>query len=60
MARWGDAYVNDAFSAAHRAHASTHGLARRLPAYAGRLMEKELKALDAALGDRTCMALSAI
>lgn len=47
----GDFYVNDAFSAAHRAHASTEGLARLLPAYAGRAMEKELKALDAALGN---------
>ncbi|MFT6775760.1 MAG: phosphoglycerate kinase [Paracoccaceae bacterium] len=49
MAALGDVYVNDAFSAAHRAHASTEGLARRLPAAAGRLMEKELKALSAAL-----------
>ncbi len=47
----GDFYVNDAFSAAHRAHATTEGLAHRLPAYAGRAMEKELKALDAALGN---------
>lgn len=47
----GDIYVNDAFSAAHRAHASTEGLARLLPAYAGRSMEAELKALDAALGN---------
>jgi phosphoglycerate kinase len=47
----GDFYVNDAFSAAHRAHASTEGLAHLLPAYAGRSMEKELKALDAALGN---------
>ena len=47
----GDIYVNDAFSAAHRAHASTEGLARLLPAYAGRAMEAELKALDAALGN---------
>jgi phosphoglycerate kinase len=47
----GDFYVNDAFSAAHRAHASTEGLAHLLPAYAGRAMEKELKALDAALGN---------
>lgn len=47
----GDFYVNDAFSAAHRAHASTEGLARLLPAYAGRAMEAELKALDAALGN---------
>ena len=46
----GDIYVNDAFSAAHRAHASTEGLAHLLPAYAGRAMEAELKALDAALG----------
>jgi phosphoglycerate kinase len=46
----GDFYVNDAFSAAHRAHATTEGLAHLLPAYAGRAMEKELKALDAALG----------
>lgn len=46
----GDLYVNDAFSAAHRAHASTEGLAHRLPAYAGRAMEAELKALAAALG----------
>jgi len=46
----GDFYVNDAFSAAHRAHASTEGLAHLLPAYAGRAMERELKALDAALG----------
>lgn len=45
----GDFYVNDAFSAAHRAHASTEGLARLLPAYAGRAMEQELKALEAAL-----------
>jgi phosphoglycerate kinase len=47
----GDFYVNDAFSAAHRAHATTEGLAHLLPAYAGRAMEKELKALDAALGN---------
>jgi phosphoglycerate kinase len=46
----GDYYVNDAFSAAHRAHMSTEGLAHILPAYAGRSMEAELKALDAALG----------
>ncbi|WP_126975614.1 phosphoglycerate kinase [Frigidibacter oleivorans] len=50
MADLGDVYVNDAFSAAHRAHASTEGLARLLPACAGRLMEAELKALEAALG----------
>ena len=47
----GDFYVNDAFSAAHRAHMSTEGLAHVLPAYAGRSMEAELKALEAALGN---------
>jgi phosphoglycerate kinase len=46
----GDFYVNDAFSAAHRAHMSIEGLAHILPAYAGRSMEAELKALEAALG----------
>jgi phosphoglycerate kinase len=51
LAANGDVYVNDAFSAAHRAHASTEGLARKLPAYAGRTMEAELKALDKALGN---------
>jgi phosphoglycerate kinase len=51
MAALGDVYVNDAFSAAHRAHASTEGLAHLLPAAAGRLMEAELKALEAALGN---------
>ena len=50
MAALGDLYVNDAFSAAHRAHASTEGLAHVLPAYAGRAMEAELTALDKALG----------
>lgn len=50
MADLGDVFVNDAFSAAHRAHASTEGLARLLPAAAGRLMAAELKALEAALG----------
>ena len=50
MAALGDVYVNDAFSAAHRAHASTEALAHLLPACAGRLMEAELKALEAALG----------
>ncbi|WP_448581019.1 phosphoglycerate kinase [Thermaurantiacus sp.] len=49
LARLGDLYVNDAFSAAHRAHASTEGLARLLPAYAGRQMEAELRALSAVL-----------
>jgi len=49
----GDFFVNDAFSAAHRAHMSTEGLARILPSYAGRAMEAELTALEAALGDPT-------
>ena len=47
----GDFYVNDAFSAAHRAHASTEGLAHLLPAFAGRAMQAELEALDKALGN---------
>ncbi len=51
MARLGDFYVNDAFSAAHRAHVSTEGLAHRLPAYAGRSMQAELEALEKALGN---------
>ncbi|MDP0928887.1 phosphoglycerate kinase [Paracoccus onubensis] len=51
LAALGGAYINDAFSASHRAHASTEGLARLLEAGAGRLMEAELKALDAALGN---------
>ena len=51
MAALGDYYVNDAFSAAHRAHASTEGVAHLLPAYAGRAMEAELKALEKALGN---------
>jgi len=50
LAALGDVFVNDAFSAAHRAHASTTGLAGLLPSAAGRLMEAELKALEAALG----------
>jgi phosphoglycerate kinase len=49
LAALGDLYVNDAFSAAHRAHASTEGLAHLLPAAAGRLMQAELEALGAAL-----------
>lgn len=51
LAANGDIYVNDAFSAAHRAHASTEGLAHRLPAYAGRTMQAELDALEKGLGD---------
>jgi phosphoglycerate kinase len=50
LAALGDLYVNDAFSAAHRAHASTEGLAHVLPAYAGEAMRRELEALEAALG----------
>ena len=49
LAALGDVYCNDAFSAAHRAHTSTDGVARRLPACAGRLMQAELSALEAAL-----------
>ena len=51
MAALGDYYVNDAFSAAHRAHASTDGVAHLLPSFAGRAMEVELKALEKALGN---------
>ena len=51
LAALADLFVNDAFSAAHRAHASTEGVARHLPSYAGRLMQAELDALDAALGN---------
>jgi phosphoglycerate kinase len=50
LAKLGDIYVNDAFSAAHRAHASTEGVAHLLPAYAGRAMQAELDALTLALG----------
>ena len=53
LAALGYIFVNDAFSAAHRAHASTEGLAQILPAAAGRLMQAELEALDAALGNPT-------
>jgi len=51
MAALGDFYVNDAFSAAHRAHASTEGITHFLPSFAGRAMEAELKALERALGN---------
>jgi phosphoglycerate kinase len=51
FASLGDFYVNDAFSAAHRAHASTEGITHLLPSYAGRAMEAELKALQKALGE---------
>jgi phosphoglycerate kinase len=49
LAKLGDIWVNDAFSAAHRAHASTEGLGHKLPAYAGRTMQAELEALSKAL-----------
>jgi phosphoglycerate kinase len=51
MAKLGDLYVNDAFSCAHRAHASTEAIAHILPAYAGRSMQAELTALENALGE---------
>ncbi len=51
LATLGDTYCNDAFSAAHRAHASTEGVAHLLPSCAGRLMAEELHALDKALGN---------
>ena len=50
LGKLAEIYVNDAFSAAHRAHASTEGVAHLLPAYAGRLMQADLEALDSALG----------
>ena len=53
LAKLGDIWVNDAFSAAHRAHASTEGLGHKLPAYAGRTMQAELEALGKALGTPT-------
>ena len=52
LAKLGDLYVNDAFSAAHRAHASTEGLAQKLPAYAGRSMQAEIEALTQAHSKR--------
>lgn len=51
LAANGDIYINDAFSAAHRAHASTEGLGHHMPAYAGRTMQAELEALEKGLGD---------
>ncbi len=50
LAKLGDIYVDDAFSTAHRAHATTEGLAHVLPAYAGRSMQAEIEALESALG----------
>ncbi|MGD9543389.1 MAG: phosphoglycerate kinase [Methylocystis sp.] len=59
LAKNGDLFVSDAFSAAHRAHASTEGVAHRLPAYAGRAMQAELEALQSALASpqRPVMAI---
>src|ERR1700730_16858193 len=59
LAKLGDLWVNDAFSAAHRAHASTEGLGHHLPAYAGRAMQAELDALERALDtpERTLAAI---
>jgi phosphoglycerate kinase len=53
LAKLGDIWINDAFSAAHRAHASTEGLGHKLPAYAGRTMQAELEALSKALESPT-------
>jgi phosphoglycerate kinase len=60
LAKHGDIYVNDAFSAAHRAHASTEGLAHKMPAYAGRALQAELEALQSALEkpERPVMAVA--
>ncbi|WP_022704700.1 phosphoglycerate kinase [Pseudorhodobacter ferrugineus] len=60
MAALGDIYVNDAFSAAHRAHASTEGIARLLPSCAGRLMQAELSALEAALGNPVRLVVAVV
>lgn len=49
LAQWGDVYINDAFSCAHRAHASTHAITRLLPAYAGALLDAEVQALQSVL-----------
>src|SRR5690606_29070828 len=59
LARLGNVYINDAFSAAHRAHASTEGVAHRIPAVAGRAMQTELEALTSALDvpDRPVFAI---
>src|SRR5215813_12179438 len=59
LAKLGDIWVNDAFSAAHRAHASTEGLGHTLPAYAGRTMQAELEALEKAL-EKPARPLAAI
>ncbi len=59
MAELGDVYVNDAFSSAHRAHASTEGLAHKMPAFCGRAMQAELEALSKAL-DNPARPLAAV
>src|SRR5674476_870107 len=59
LAKLGDIYVNDAFSASHRAHASTEGLAHVLPAYAGRTLQAELEAFEKVL-DKPARPLAAI
>jgi len=60
MAALGEVFVNDAFSAAHRAHASTTGIAQLLPNAAGRLMEAELHALEAALTNPECPVVAVV
>src|ERR1700704_3887350 len=60
LAKLGDIYVNDAFSAAHRAHATTEGLAHKLPAYAGRTMQAELEALGKALDHPQCPVIAIV
>ena len=60
LARLADVYVNDAFSAAHRAHASTEGVARRLPAYAGLSLQREIDHLTAALENPTRPLLAVV
>jgi phosphoglycerate kinase len=60
LAALGDLYVDDAFSTAHRAHASTEAIARLLPAYAGRSMQTELEHLEKALGSPTRPVMSVV
>lgn len=60
MAKLGDVYVNNAFSAAHRAHVSTEALAHLLPAYAGRTMQAELEALAAGLGNPVAPVMAVV
>src|SRR5262249_2654245 len=60
LAKLGDIWVNDAFSAAHRAHASTEGIGHKLPAYAGRTMQAELEALGKALETPTKPVIAVI